>query len=55
MGHPLIDKIGGVEYIKKMSKKYNTREIADYIGVSKQSLRSYLRKHNTSILILRYS
>lgn len=53
--YDLIEDCGGVEYIKEMSKKYNTREIANYIGVSKNSLRSYLRKHNTSILILRYS
>lgn len=53
--YDLIEDCGGVEYIKEMSKKYNTQEIANYIGVSKNSLRSYLRKHDTSILILRYS
>ena len=51
----LIESCGGLNYIKKMSKEYNAQQISDYIGVSKASLKSYLRKHNTSLLILRYS
>ena len=51
----LIESCGGLDFIKKMSKECNAQQISDYIGVSKTSLKSYLRKHNTSLLILRYS
>ena len=52
----IIYDLGGIDSIKILAKNgYTAQQIADYFTIPKNYLRKFLRKNDTSILILRYS